>query len=389
MNFYDELGIKPLINASETYTNLGGSLMDPRTFQAMQEAGSHFVDFNELLDKVCQRAAELTGNEAAFVTTGAAAGVILATAACMYTGSIDEKNTDHEKLLDCFPASDKYRKNELLIFDGAFLQIIPYWKLSALTGAKIIPVQPTAAAIREAVNEHTAGFILFPAPLYEKDILTCEEAIPIIKELNINIIVDAAAQLPPASNLWYYTKKLGADLVIFSGGKHIRGPQSTGLIAGRKDLIDAVKQLASPNPRIGRAFKTGKEELAGFITALEIFVKKETETEYNRQEKLLVHIKEILERQSSPVTGKRLSLSMQHTGRLGTCQPLLSVSLPDGKTAKQCNEFTRNYTPAIDIGVYSPEFNMPENMIFINAYNLKEEETDAVAQAVCSFLSQS
>ena len=128
---------------------------------------------------------------------------------------------------------DDITKNEILLFDGKFRQQIPYWKLIGLTGAKIIAVEPTAEAMDKAVNERTAAVFLFPSTLYEEGIPSCEEIIPVLKSKGVTVVVDAAAQLPPKSNLWYYTKELGADLCIFSGGKHIKGPQSTGLIVGR------------------------------------------------------------------------------------------------------------------------------------------------------------
>ena len=127
MSFYERMGITPLINASETYTNLGGSLMDPRTFQAMQEAGSGFVDYLHLLDVVCERAAKLTNNDAAFITTGAAGGVILSAAACI-CGNEGEK-------LDRIPHVEDITKNEILLFDGKFRQQIPYWKLIDYRGS--------------------------------------------------------------------------------------------------------------------------------------------------------------------------------------------------------------------------------------------------------------
>ena len=182
-----------------------------------------------------------------------------------------------EKKLDQLPHVENFEKNEILMFDGKLREIIPYWKLTGLTGAKIVSVEPTVEAMVNAVNEKTAAVFLFPATLYEEGIPTCEEVIPELKKTGVTIVVDAAAQLPPSSNLWYYTKKLGADLCVFSGGKHIRGPQSTGLIVGRKDLTEACRMAASPNARMGRAFKTGKEELAGFITALELFVTEKPE----------------------------------------------------------------------------------------------------------------
>ena len=130
-----------------------------------------------------------------------------------------------------------------------------------------------------AVNEKTAAVFLFPATLYEEGIPTCEEVIPELKKTGVTIVVDAAAQLPPSSNLWYYTKELGADLCVFSGGKHIRGPQSTGPIVGRKDLTEACRMAASPNARIGRAFKTGKEELVVLLRHLNCLSQRSQKTD--------------------------------------------------------------------------------------------------------------
>lgn len=374
MEFYKKLGIQPLINASETYTNLGGSLMEPATIQAMKEAASSFVDFNELLDKVCLRAAKITNNEGAFITSGAAGGIILSAAACMCG--------NNEELINNLPNTKKIEKNEILIFNGNFLEMIPYWKLISISGAKIVPVDTTIDAMLSAINSKTAAVFLFPASLYETGIPRCEEIIPELKKRGITVVVDAAAQLPPQSNLWYYTKKLGADLAIFSGGKHIKGPQSTGLIVGRKDLTNACQVAASPNPNIGRAFKTGKEELAGFLTALENFVKEPEKVQYKRQEKMLLYMENELKKQVN------IKTELVEQGRLGTYQPILKITLPNGKTSEQCNKFTRSYSTPIDVGVYSKEFGMPKNMIFLNAYNLKKDELNIIIEAICEFINQ-
>lgn len=373
MSFYEKIGITPLINASETYTNLGGSLMDPRTVRAMEEAARGFVDMERLLTLVCEKAAELTNNDAAFVTTGAAGGVILSSAACLC-------GPDTEKL-DRLPHADDFDRNEIVVFEGAVREIIPYWKLSGLTGAKIVGAKPTVKGMLEAINEKTAAVFLFPATLYEADIPSCEEIIPVLKEKGITVVVDAAAQLPPKSNLWYYTRELGADLTVFSGGKHIRGPQSTGLIVGRPDLIRACRLAASPNARIGRAFKTGKEELAGFLTALEIFCTEPDEERYARQEKLLQELRNLLLEEMPS-----LQTELRTEGRLGTYQPLLLLTLPEGLTAKVCNTYTRSRSIPVDVGVYPPEFQMPETTVFLNAYNLKSDEVLHVANAVLDFI---
>jgi len=372
MSCYETLHIKRIINASEPYTDLGGSLMEKETVKAMAGAAENCIDYEKLRDAVCEEAARLTKNEAAFVTTGASAGLELSAGACMCL--------DNKKNMDMLPDTSAFSENEILVIDGDVLHIIPYWKLIGLTGAKIIKAKPDMESIKAAVNERTAACVLFPASFYEKGIPPCEEIIPALKERGIKIIVDAAAQLPPTSNLWYYTKELGANLAIFSGGKHIKGPQCTGLIVGDKELVHLCKMLASPNPRLGRAFKTGKEELVGFITALELFVSEDEEARFKRQEEKLLKIAETVKEK----TGIRTE--MLHQGRLGTYQPLLHLYLPEGMTAEKCNEHTRSLSPAVDVGVYPPEFCMEENVVFVNAYNLKEGEESIVADAICQYI---
>lgn len=372
MNFYEKFGLSPLINASETYTNLGGSLMGARTLEAMRQAGEGFVDMHALTDAVCARAAALTRNEGAFITTGAAAGVILAACACLCGMN--------EALHDSIPDTSAFAHREILVYAGAYRDLIPYWRLIGLTGAIIVPVPPSIDAMRNAITPRTAGIFLFPGTLYEKDVPSCEETLAALADTGIPMVVDAAAQLPPATNLWRYTKELGAALAIFSGGKHLRGPQSTGLIVGRKDMIAACRLSACPHPRIGRAFKTGKEDLAGFITALELFLEEPEEDRYARQASLLEDLARRLSRNSE------IQTEWVSEGRLGTHQPLLLVTLPEHRTAVACNRFTRACQPPIDIGIYPPECGMPENVIFLNAYNLKAHEVEAVAEAVLRYV---
>ena len=253
--------------------------------------------------------------------------------------------------------------------------MIPYWRLIGMTGAAIVPVEPSVEAMIAAADEKCAAAFLFAGSLYEKDVPRCEDAIPKLKAAGLTVVVDAAAQLPPASNLWHYTRELGADLAVFSGGKHIRGPQSTGLVVGRRDHVAGCRLSACPNPRIGRAFKTGKEELAGFITALELFVS--DEGRYARQQAMLESFRDML------AEGAGIEARLVTEGRLGTEQPLLIATLPEGVSAKAVNERTRALPVSVDVGVYPPEFGMPDNAMFLNAYNLSPDEVEVVARTVC------
>lgn len=371
---YSGLGLKPIINASEPYTKLGGSLMRESTIETMRIASSNFINMEALTDYCCNKVANITKNEAAFITTGAAAGLVLCAAACSLQYS--------QKLSTPRQNNEEYSKKEVLMFEGAYLQQIPYWNLVKNAGVNIKLVNPDENAINEAVNENSVGFFLFPGTLYEKGILTCEEAIPLIKRKSIPIIVDAAAQLPPSRNLWYYTKILGADIAIFSGGKHIRGPQSTGLLVGRSTLIRECRSLASPHPGIGRPFKTSKEELLGFTEALECFLKENEEERFNLQLTILNEI------QSKIRLKEGYQIQVKHIGRLGTYQPLLWLNLPKGISGKEVSTYTLSRETPIDIGYidYDPE--QADDRIFINAYNLLPSEVDSVVKAINEFIVQ-
>lgn len=372
MGFYERLNMPAIINASETYTALGGSLMDPRAVAAMTEAAKGFVDVPELIKRVDEKAAELTRNEAAHVTTGASAGLVLSAAACL-CGS-------DEAALKRLPDCSALARKEILLYRGEYLDLIPYWRMIANTGASLVTVEPSIDALRSAINAKTAAIFLFPGTLYEKDVPDCEETLTALAACGVPIVVDAAAQLPPVSNLWHYTRDLGASLCVFSGGKHIRGPQSTGLIVGKRALVDAARLAACPNPFLGRAFKTGKEELAGFLTALEIFVTEGGDALFNRQLRQLERLADLLREEGIQ------QLEITNVGRLGTEQPLLHALLPQGKTGEGCNQFTRKLPHPVDIGFYGKEFGKPENLIFLNAYNLTDEQVEPVARAVGAYV---
>jgi L-seryl-tRNA(Ser) seleniumtransferase len=263
MNIYETLGIRPVINAQATLTRLGGSLMPPEVLAAMADAARSFISLDELQLRVGDRIAELTQNEAAYVSSGAAAGLLLATAACI-TGLDPD-------LIFTFPDLDRL-KNEVIVhkshrngYDYAVRQV----------GAKIIEIgeleKTTRANFERAITPKTAAFFWFQGAMNQPGDLPFSEVIDVAKAHNIPVVVDAAAQLPPASNLWKFTQA-GADLAIFSGGKDLRGPQSTGLVLGRRDLIDACRMHGNPNHSIGRPMKVGKEEMAGILAAVERYV---------------------------------------------------------------------------------------------------------------------
>lgn len=248
-------GVRPVINASATLTTLGGSLMPPPVLKAMADAAAHFVDLEELHERVGARLASLTRNEAAYVTSGAAAAITLTVAACI---------TDQSQ---AFPA-----EAEVVMFAS---QRNGYDYSARLTGARILEIGPSAEELRAALVRNPACVLWFANTRFAAGALPIDEVVGITREYAANgrsavpVIVDAAAQIPPVSSLWHYTAEVGADAVILSGGKGLRGPQASGLVLGRRWIVDGCRAHASPNHEIGRGMKVGKEELLGLLAAVE------------------------------------------------------------------------------------------------------------------------
>jgi L-seryl-tRNA(Ser) seleniumtransferase len=280
MDIYDKLGIKKLINAEGTLTRMGGSVMDPAVMEEMIEASKYFVDLNELLKKAGDYVANLLGVEASYITSGAAAGLTLSTAACV-TGTNPAK-------IRQLPAMQGL-KNEVLIqkshrngYDHAVRQ-------AGVTLVEFGLIKETYPwELKAAVSDRTAAIVHFLE--FENDRnLSLSEVIAIAKEMGVPLIVDAAAELPPVENLSRFFQ-MGADLTVFSGGKDIGGPQSSGLVVGRRDLIEACALNANPNYSIGRAMKVGKEEIAGLIAALERYIRQDFAAEEKLWEDMVATI---------------------------------------------------------------------------------------------------
>ena len=259
MTDYQSLGVRPVINAFATVTKYGGSLMPPEVLAAMNAAAGAFVDLQALQRAVGERIARLTGNEAAYVTSGAAAGIVLASAA-----SVLHKRPD---ALKRFPYLAGF-EDEAIIFRT---QRNPYDYGIQQTGLKFIEIDGAPAALRSAISDNTACVFWFPRGSCDNDDITLEETIAIAAENGLPVIVDAAAQLPPVDNLWRFTE-MGAALALFSGGKDLRGPQPTGLMLGRRDFIESIRPISSPNHGLGRPLKVGKEEMMGLLAAVERYL---------------------------------------------------------------------------------------------------------------------
>ena len=263
MDIYDKLSVRKVINGSATLTALGGSVMPPLVLQAMAEASRHFVNLDELQEKAGQQIADWTHNEAAYVSCGAAAGMVLCTAACI-AGT-------NAQLRERLPFSDGM-KNEIIIHRRGR---VGYTFAIRQAGGVLVEIGSEQGATTDelmaAINPRTAAIFVFYNDLWMPGQVPLETQIEIAKRHGIPLVVDAAAQLPPVENLWRFTR-LGADLALFSGGKGLCGPQSSGLILGRKDLVQACAFHACPRPYIGRPMKAGKEEIVGLLAAVRLYL---------------------------------------------------------------------------------------------------------------------
>lgn len=261
MDIYDRLGVRKRINGYATLTRLGGSILAPGVIEAMAEASRHFVDLTELQKAVGSRIAELTHNEACFVSCGAAAGMAVVTAA-LVAG-------DDPALINRLPNTDGM-KNEIILFRS---QRNGYDHAIRMAGVKLVEIgygRSTAPwELEAAFTERTAGIFYFAGGRFEPGALPLDFVVETAHRHGVPVIVDAAAQIPPVENLWRFTTQLGADVAIFSGGKGLCGPQSSGLVLGRRELIEKCYPNSPPNAALGRPMKVGKEELCGILAAVE------------------------------------------------------------------------------------------------------------------------
>lgn len=268
MGLYDDLGVRPVINAAAAQTVLGGSLMPAPVLAAMHDAAQSFISLPELHDRVAERIAALTKNEAACVTCGAAHGVMLTAAACVVRDQLDQVTE--------LPDVSSFPRTEIISWksqNNGFLSGV------VETGATLVEIGPGAEALEAAITERTAGILWFAGTVFEDGALPLDEVIRIGKARGVPVIVDAADQVPPAANLWKFTTEMGADLAIFSGGKGLRGPQASGIIVGRADLVRACRANGGPYHSIGRPAKVGKEEFAGLLAAVDLAVSKDEAAE--------------------------------------------------------------------------------------------------------------
>ncbi len=252
---YEAIGVRPVINCWGTMTILSGSLMLPEVKAAMDEAGKRYVHMDELMEGAGKKLAELTGAEWGGVFSGAAGSITAATAACM-------AGADPEKM--AMLPDTTGMKNEVLIHTS---HRVVYDRSVWMTGAKMVEYDSAEDMEKKAGDKTAMVFVL--GEVLDNGKITLEEIIAVAKRHGIPVLVDAAAERPDVPDIYL---QAGADLVAYSGGKCLRGPQSAGLLLGRKDLIQAAFLNNSPHHSFGRPMKVGKEEIIGVLTALDLWV---------------------------------------------------------------------------------------------------------------------
>lgn len=275
---YERLGLRPFINAGGSYTRYGGSLMAPQVIRAIEESSERYVSIQELQEAAGQQIAAWLGAEAALVTCGCAAALNLGTAACV-TGCDEEKMS---RLPDT-----RGMKNEVILQES---HRVEYDHAIRNVGVRLIEVG-SRRELEAAIGSRTA-MLFFLNMAQHRGQIQRKEFVEIARDAGVPCLIDAAADIPPMENLTDLIG-LGFDLAAFSGGKGVRGPQSSGLLLGRKELIQAAFLNASPNPdRIGRVSKVGKEEIVGLWKALELYLKRDHQADWKRWEQQLQVIAE-------------------------------------------------------------------------------------------------
>lgn len=361
-NFFRELGLRPFINGRGTITALSGSLMPPEVMEAMNYASQQFVDLNELQRRVGERIAAMLRCEAAMVTAGAASAMTLATAAAI-TG------TDRE-LIRLVPNLKGPQREVIIQRSHRF----GYDHAIRNAGVKLVEVEGPDE-MEQAINERTVLMLFYNAA--GRHSVSKTEFVRIGKKHRIPTFNDAAADVPPVENLFKYIE-MGFDLVTFSGGKAIRGPQSAGLLYGRKDLIEAALLNNNPNAdTIGRGMKVNKEEILAMMVALEVYLQRDHEHDWQQWEAWVARIASEVEKLPHVTTVVYVPAVANHVPHLRVRwdQQALPVS------GAQLVQALRYGHPSIEVAGGG-------NSISISVFMMQPEEIEIVGRRVRETLQQ-
>ena len=372
--FYERLGVRPVINAWSWVTVAGGSIMPTPVVRAMEEASRNFVDLHDLNRKAGEVIARLTGAEAGLVSAGSAAGMLLQAAACM-TG------TDPAKVWRL--PDTRGMKNRIVMHRS---HRVSYDRNFRAAGAKLVEIGDMGVTepwqLEDAITKRTAAVAYVFGPR-KSGALSLETVVEIAHSRGVPVIVDAAAMLPPAENLTKFIRT-GADMVSFSGGKGVMGPQSTGILCGRKDLIEAAYMNAAPNSQgIGRPAKVSKENIAGLVTALELFVDTDhhaVEAAWRGKCEYIADVLQGIDGVTAQLAEARPELEDSRSGH-ARAEISLDAGRP-GPSEAEVIELLREGDPSILLGAVGPE-----GGIGVVPVNLRDGEEEIVARRLREVLT--
>jgi uncharacterized pyridoxal phosphate-dependent enzyme len=362
-NLVKELGLRTFINAAGTYTTMTASLMADEVMEAIDFSAREFVMYDDVQDKVGEKIAEICHSEAAMVTAGCWSALVLGTAGAL-TG-MDLKK------VEALPNVEGFEKNEVIVQKGHNHDYI-----HALTNTGIKPVEiETREQLEKAMNSKTAlMYFLNESSPHGK--IMHEEWLEVAKKNNIPTIIDIAADIPPVENLWKYND-MGFDLVCVSGGKAIRGPQSAGLLLGKKDLIAAARLSAPPRGgNIGRGMKVNKEEILGMYAALDRYVKQDHAKEWKMWEDQVAVIENAAKKVKGVTTQVTVPPIANHTPALSITWDQSVVKI----TRKDLQDKLRHGSPSIEV------MGKGDNTINLTVFMLKPGQEKIVATRVAEEL---
>lgn len=331
-NLIQELGLRTFINAAGNYTSMTASLMPDEVMETINESAKHYVMLDDVQDAVGKKIAELCHAEGAMVTAGCWSALVLGTA-----GVLTGKDTKKVAMLPFLEGSGM--KSEIILQKT---HANGYHHALTNTGAKLVLIE-TRAELDAAINDKTAmmWFLNREEPLGK---IKHAEWLEVAKKHNIPTMNDIAADVPPVENLWKYND-MGYDLVAISGGKALCGPQSAGILMGKKELIEAARLSAPPRGgNIGRGNKVNKEEILGMYVALETFINRDHDKIWESWEKQVAYIANAIE----DIPGIKTETVIPE---IANENPTLKVSWDKDKvnlTGKILGEKMRNGTPSIE-----------------------------------------
>jgi len=357
-DLFKEFGIRTFINASGYFTSLSGSLMQPDAADAIRETATSFCRLEEVQDKVGERIASLLHAESAMVTAGAFSALMLGMAGVL-------SGTDQKKVSQIPRLEGSGMKTEVILQkahnDG-------YAHALTNCGVKLITVE-TVEDLEKAISEKTAMmyFINYQSSLGK---IQHKEWLELARKHRIPSMIDMAADLPPKENLWKF-HDMGFDLVCVSGGKFMRGPQSTGILSGKKELIAAARMSAPPRgSNIGRGMKVNKEEIFGLYIALEHFINTDQEKEWKMLEDRIA----VISKEAASVPGVKAELiPLPLINRI----PTLNISWDKSKIKlENLAAILRNGNPSIEV------MGGPGGSINVTSHMLKRDEVKIVASRI-------